>query len=1164
MHLLANSITSKLSWFAQVDPSGQGSAGGVLLFVLALVIAVAVNLGKDNAVSAKVKRRANVTDPNWGMMFGLFVFALMLGSLPNLFNLIFEDWISEKGVNGFRVSGLIIAIFTGLYLVFRTFCESSKVREPEQAWRLAVVSTATILGALYLGVTHDDDSQWSDKFKLGVDLAGGVNLVYKIEMQDPDPGETQSGGMNDQEMQGLLSALGRRLNPSGKQDLIIRPYGNNTHVEIVLPNATDEEIRQLKEVITNTGALEFMIQVGVTDTDEDHKAVRDAVSESFESTYNSMLVENAQGETIGRWVKVGKDEDGDFEYDASGGDSLKRVFYRESAEADAPEVETPVLLWNSPANQHFDRSNAQHLAIESAFNDGNPRTDTSKDFSARVRAVNVSRVEVLMVVPERNLVTTGEDLKSESTRSSYDDNLRPSVAFRMKATSAGKFGRFTAKNVGKQLSIVLDGNLLSSANIRQRISEHGTITGDFTQAEVDYIIGILRAGALPGTLNPTPESENKMGASLGTATISKGTYAISLSLAIVLIFMMVWYFGVPGFVAAFALVLNLILVLGVMVLIGASFTLSGMAGLVLTVGMAVDANVLIFERIREELADGAKIKAAIRNGFSRATITIIDANLTTMITAILLYAIGTDQIRGFAITLILGIIMSMFTAIYASRGIFVVAAGLKLIGEQSRTLRPSQLNSHGISFMRKARITAGFSIVIIVAGLFVTFQRQGGMLAIDLSGGTSAIFELSTGEDDDAIEEKIESYVDNNSVTSDGQQFQFSVTSVEFEGGKQAWRVNTNLTDQDKLENLLASVFDAGLRKQSISVEVISEQTQETESSAVEPIIRPQFVSYQENTTQESSTEDATEDATEDVGPKSPVDAGPQPPTPPVTPDDALEIPTPEETGADEVNQITLEIKLRVGDKPVALKSSELIGMVEAAAGQANIEVGNIRSDGRNAGQVTIFDIEDAEAAAIRAELLKSDGATYFEETQKFGAQIAGDMKSLGAVAIVFSFIGIITYIWMRFQHVSFGIAAVVALVHDILVTLAAIALSKYLVGFAQIEEFKISLPVIAAFLTIIGYSLNDTIVVFDRVREVRGKSREITADMLDRSVNSTLSRTLLTSLTTLFVVGTLYLAGGSGIHSFSFALVIGVVVGTYSSIFVASPTLLLLNRKKS
>ncbi|MEE2676804.1 MAG: protein translocase subunit SecF, partial [Planctomycetota bacterium] len=305
------------------------------------------------------------------------------------------------------------------------------------------------------------------------------------------------------------------------------------------------------------------------------------------------------------------------------------------------------------------------------------------------------------------------------------------------------------------------------------------------------------------------------------------------------------------------------------------------------------------------------------------------------------------------------------------------------------------------------------------------------------------------------------------------------------------------------------------------------------------------------------------EEAETPAGPAAPT---PQPAGPPATTksDDMLPVTPAEEEVAQEVSETIFEIHVAIDGNEVSLDATELEGMIDTAASAAGVDIGNRRGDSN--GQVSVYGLDDAQAELIKQELLSDNGTPYFEETQKFGAQIAGDMKELGAYAIIFSFVGIITYIWLRFQHVSFGIAAVVALVHDVLVTLAAIAVSAYLaepLGVLGIEDFKISLPVIAAFLTIIGYSLNDTIVVFDRVREVRGKNREITAEMLDRSVNSTLSRTLLTSVTTLIVVGLLYAVGGSGIHSFAFALVIGVIVGTYSSIFVASPTLLLLNRKK-
>ena len=210
---------------------------------------------------------------------------------------------------------------------------------------------------------------------------------------------------------------------------------------------------------------------------------------------------------------------------------------------------------------------------------------------------------------------------------------------------------------------------------------------------------------------------------------------------------------------------------------------------------------------------------------------------------------------------------------------------------------------------------------------------------------------------------------------------------------------------------------------------------------------------------------------------------------------------------------------------------------------------------------------QDVETVLTR---VKHDLASspVFPSSSKIGGKVAGDTRSLAIAALIASLFGIVGYIWIRFQHVVFGVAAVLALVHDVLITLGAIAISAYVagfLGFLQVEEFKINLPIVAAFLTIIGYSLNDTIVVFDRIREVRGKSPDLTPEMINTSINQTLSRTLLTSFTTLIVVVILYAIGGQGIHGFAFSLLVGILVGTYSSIYIASPVLLwMFNRNRA
>ena len=756
----------------------------------------------------------------------------------------------------------------------------------------------------------------------------------------------------------------------------------------------------------------------------------------------------------------------------------------------------------------------------------------------------------------------------------------------MNSAGSRKFGTFTGNNTSNLLGIVLDHKLLSAATINSRISVSGQITGKFSRAEVDFLVGILRAGKLPGTLTKEPESENKMGATLGAATIDAGTTAIIISFVAVLIFIILYYCCIPGAIAAFALVFNVVLIVALMAMIGASFTLPGIAGLVLTVGMSVDANVLIFERIREELADGSKIRQAIRNGFSRATITIIDANLTTLITAVLLYAIGTDQIRGFAITLILGIVMSMFTAIYASRGFFEISERLGLLKNSSWAFRNFRIVSREVNFLGIRKIMAIASLIIVVAAIGVTWKRGSDMLAIDLAGGTSAIFSL----DDSALEaDAVEATIKSTAVDNGVEDLQLTVTSIELSGSATGWRVDASIQEQETLMEVLEKAFAGQLPSQSFKIV----DGQSSSQSSIIPATSShgyQFVAYQDEAAADGPT---VPPVPAEKPAEKPAQGPAQGPTVPATGDenvdsagDAPEAPTVTEL------QSSFEIETGIdnmdtanADNEYELSAETLLGMVVEAADNTGVEgvsAVNVElsywtgSQWNRASEeeeqlqdysrwnVLLTGISQADTDKIKSKLLENDGVTFFHQTQKFGAQIAGDMQGLALTAMLFSFAGIITYIWLRFQHLTYGIAAVVALLHDVLVTLAAMAVSVYLadhLGFLLIEDFKISLPVVAAFLTIIGYSLNDTIVVFDRIREVRGKSHDLTELMLNKSINQTLNRTLLTSLTTLIVVIILYVVGDSGIHGFAFALVIGVAAGTYSSIFIAAPTLLFLHR---
>ncbi|MFW5692659.1 MAG: protein translocase subunit SecD, partial [Thermoguttaceae bacterium] len=300
---------------------------------------------------------------------------------------------------------------------------------------------------------------------------------------------------------------------------------------------------------------------------------------------------------------------------------------------------------------------------------------TQAGLKTRVRDVRGEDVLEVLVVNDPFNVTGNYLVRAQPD---VDERGRPCVRFHFDSQGGRLFGRLTGNNLpdpsgfSRQLGIILDGFLYSSPNIRSTIFDVGVIEGQFSREEVEALVSVLQAGSLPTALTEEPISEMLIGPTLGQDTIRRGGISISLALILVLAFMLVYY-RFAGVVACGALLMNLLLVLAVMITIRAAFTLPGLAGLVLTVGMAVDANVLIFERIREELSRGAALRMAIRNGFGRATTTIVDANLTTLITATILYAVGTDQIRGFAITLWLGVVLSMFTAIFCTRVVFDIA-----------------------------------------------------------------------------------------------------------------------------------------------------------------------------------------------------------------------------------------------------------------------------------------------------------------------------------------------------------------------------------------------------------------------------------------------------------------------------------------------------------
>ena len=598
---------------------------------------------------------------------------------------------------------------------------------------------------------------------------------------------------------------------------------------------------------------------------------------------------------------------------------------------------------------------------------------------------------------ERRRQLGGDSIKDASV--SYDPMTGlPSISLEFDKEGRKAFGRITenhqpAAGVYRRLAIILDEKLYSAPQINEAIyGGNASISGSFTVPEARRLVNVLKAGALPGRISIV--EERTVAPTLGEDSIQSGLRAVTYGGIAVLLFMMGYYL-LSGVIANISLLIVLLL-LPVGMVLSAGFlgvlsgtlegsavdlptlTLYGIAGIVLTVGMAVDANVLIFERMREEWRIGKSVPGSVNAGYDKAFSTILDANVTTLLTAIILFWQGSGPIRGFAVTLSAGILVSMFVVLVITRLLFSALADGGVI-KSLKMLSLSFLQNREFNILAGRKAAAVLSVVIIVGSWFVFFQKGDENLGVDFTGGTVITY---------TFEEKAE------------------------------------------IETVRSVLTDAGYPTAKIA--------------------------YQQ-----------------------------------------------------------------------ALDGSEFLEVKVGASGVA--------SEGA-------------------LEAVKTLPGAYSDiQNESVGSQIGSELKSRGIKAILLSLVGIIIYISLRFEF-AYAMGAIAALAHDVLVT----------VGLFCLLGHELSMPIIAALLTIVGYSVNDTIVVFDRIREdlklKQGLEYESVANL---AINQTLSRTVLTSFTTLLTVIMLLVFGGGAVQDFALALLIGILAGTYSSIFVATPVMLLWHTDK-
>ena len=926
---------------------------------------------------------------------------------------------------------------------------------------------------------------WLSALNFGIDLAGGTNLVYQVdrdkiqekigelEREGKATGDNLEARVTGEVMDQMVAAVSRRLNPSGVEEITVRKVGSD-RIEVIIPKASPEVVERKKRQMTRLGSLEFALLANRRDHGQ-QGGVYERINASGE-----MDLYREDGTLEASWREVGRDANGNYKKVLQGGEVI--VEPKESPDPDVGVVDHFLVYFGRPD----DRVTGEYLS--------------------------------------RAYETT-------------DENGRLAVGFLFNTQGGFRFQRLTSANkplndgFERRLAILLDNKIHSAPSIITTISDQGQITGQFTHEEIQELIGVLNAGALSVPIKETPISELTVSPLLGHEVQQSGFRAIMIAATAVLCFMLIYYLF-AGAVADVCLVLNIILVMGTMALIDATFTLPGLAGIVLTIGMAVDANVLIFERIREELHRGSSMRLAIQNGFGRALSAIVDANLTTLITAVVLYTIGTDQIRGFAVTLFIGIVMSMFTALFFGRLVFEICERKRWITSLKML---SIVKPHTTwRFISRWRIAAVFSAVVIVGGISTFYVRGSDNFDIDFSGGTMLTFELTEDQEIEQVKDALTKHFDGEAITLE----RLSVSQEEDASGAthgSLFRVRTKLTD-------------------------------ENDEESEEPIItvEERVIKAMDEAKFHLKQLDMTPKPDEIAGSILPI-LGEQAPYVKFNGGHRLNVTFDEAQSASDIRRyFTSAIGGIEDDGQAKYPNFE---------DQFRVKLGEAASPGSSDAKTATYkqaelwvtnDVEQADFAAA----VKTMQEPQFEGKNSFASAVAGEMKQSAVMAILVSLIAIVAYIWFRFQRITFGLAAVVAVVHDVLAVLGIVAMVSFVSAgmgenFLQLEDFKINLPMIAAFLTIVGYSLNDTIVVFDRIREVRGKNPALTEEMIDTSLNQTLSRTLLTSLTTWFVVGILYFIGGAGIHGFAFCLVMGVIVGTYSSIYVASPVLLwLMNRE--
>ena len=900
---------------------------------------------------------------------------------------------------------------------------------------------------VYLGYTYNEARE--KQIGLGLDLKGGMNVTLQISVPDilrtlskenPDPKFNEAIALadksKDKDFVARFRAEYERLAPGGSLAQIFRsiervnPGASNAEVEQILKEEVtamvDNSYNTLRTRIDRFGVVapnikkmerdgQILLELpGIKEPERVRKLLQGSANLEFYETYTMQDIQGALAQLSEAAAKQAAPADAATVAvaDSVAVDSAAVANDSVAKPAAAPAVKTLAeMLWSAggvggPAIGlvNVQDTAAVNAILKSAL--AKQMLPTNLKCAWSVKAVDEKErfYQLVALKTQNGKPRLGGDVVEDAS-SDYDNLQGYVVSMTMNGEGTRRWAQITQENLGKAVAIVLDDQVYSYPNVNSVIEGgRSQITGNFTPEEASDLANVLKSGKMAAKVNIV--SESVIGPSLGQQAIEAGAWSFVIAIIALMLFMIAFYGFVPAMVANCCLIINLFFTLGILASFQAVLTLSGIAGIVLSLGMAVDANVLIFERTKEELRAGKNVKTALADGYGNAFSAIFDSNLTSVITAIILLVYGTGLIKGFATTLLISIICSFYSAIFLSRLAFERLLKNPRYENMTFTTSFSRnfLANTKVDFLAQ-RKKAGIIIAVVAVVILASFVFRGINKGIDFSGGRNYIVQFDHAVKTADIQDKLSPLFPESSL---------SVITIDNDSKV---RISTNYKIADETEGV------------------------------DEEVMHLLYTGLQ-----------------------------------------------------DELNGMSYE------DFSV---SNETVGVVL---------------------------------------------------TEKVGPSIASDMTQGAIWAVLLSLIAIALYILLRFRDFSFSVGALCSLAFTSFVIIGFYSLFWGILPFSM----EIDQSFIAAILTIIGYAINDTVVVFDRVREMIGLyPKQDRGEVINHSLNSTLTRTIMTSATTVLVLLCIFILGGETIRSFTFAMLFGVIIGTLSTIYVATPIAYTMQRRK-